>query len=453
MAERTYDCVIVGGRCAGAALAAYLARDGGSVMLLDADRRGTDRVLSTHTIHPPGMDVLDELGVGDDVRKTSPPARRLRLQIDDAHVDVVPPTGRDECCPRRHRLDGLLQDAAVAAGAELNDQTRVTELIREGGRVLGVRAERSGKQEEFRGRLTVGADGRHSTIAKLAGAKEYLGYDWPRLGYWAYWEPPPAWNGDEYPYDFLLRFVGSHRRLIFTTDEGEILLGTMPRADDRERWRTDHEKMYEEDLRSDPVFEPLVADGTIASKVVGTLKERFFFRQSAGPGWALVGDAGHHKDPLIGWGISEALVQAKHLAAAVRLGTDSALERYWRQRDVDALPRFRYGEDRGKPGSMNPVVPVVLRRVPEVPGLSEHMFRETEYDVNPYELLPVGKVGRWTMAAALRGRPGLILDFLRQGRRVSSVQREVMQYRKLLDAVDSNDPRKQGGKAPSISSV
>lgn len=69
MAERIHDAVIVGGRCAGAALAIYLARKGAAVTVLESDPLGTDQVISTHTIHPAGMDLLDELGVGAAVRE------------------------------------------------------------------------------------------------------------------------------------------------------------------------------------------------------------------------------------------------------------------------------------------------------------------------------------------------------------------------------------------------
>jgi flavin-dependent dehydrogenase len=139
VAADVYDVVIVGGRCAGAALATYLARDGASVVVLEADALGTDQVLSTHTIHPAGMDALDELGVGNSVRQGAPPARMLRLHFDDVYLDVVPPDGRDECCPRRQRLDGLLQGAASAAGAQVRERTRVTAVIQENGRVAGVK--------------------------------------------------------------------------------------------------------------------------------------------------------------------------------------------------------------------------------------------------------------------------------------------------------------------------
>ena len=66
--QSRYDVVIVGARCAGATLATFLARAGASVLLLDKDPHSTDQILSTHTIHPPGLDVLDQVGVGNAVR-------------------------------------------------------------------------------------------------------------------------------------------------------------------------------------------------------------------------------------------------------------------------------------------------------------------------------------------------------------------------------------------------
>ena len=403
--------------------------------MLEADRLGTDHVLSTHTIHPPGMDVLDELGVGDAVRNGSPPMQTVRFDVDGVFADIRTPPGRHECCPRRHRLDGLLQDAMIAAGADVHERTRVTDLIREGERVVGAKGRHADKEIDVRASLVVGADGRHSTVARLAGAREYLGYDWPRGMYWAYWRPPPVWKSAAYPYDMHLRMVGCHRRVIFSTDDSQLLLGTVPELESARAWRDDPASGYLEDLRSDPVFQPLVDGGTMTSKVLGTVSERFFFRQSAGPGWALVGDAGHHKDPIIGWGIAEGLVQAKHLAAAIAEGEDAALERYWRRRDLEALPRYRLAQERGEPGAINPVMPVVLSKAPSAPWLPQRLVREIEYDVNPYELLPLSRVIPWVIGAAFGGRPGLFRHFLAQGRRVRGLQKELAEARKRLAEV------------------
>ncbi|MBW3565698.1 MAG: FAD-dependent monooxygenase [Acidobacteria bacterium] len=67
-----YDVVIVGARCAGAALATFLARSGVRVLVVDRNPLPSDQVLSTHTIHPPGVDILDDLGVGQPVRSVTP---------------------------------------------------------------------------------------------------------------------------------------------------------------------------------------------------------------------------------------------------------------------------------------------------------------------------------------------------------------------------------------------
>jgi len=89
-----HDVVIVGARCAGATLATFLARAGASVLLLDKDRLPSDQILSTHTIHPPGLDILDELGVGDAVREVAPPTHIVRLRKNDAFVDIAFSDGR-----------------------------------------------------------------------------------------------------------------------------------------------------------------------------------------------------------------------------------------------------------------------------------------------------------------------------------------------------------------------
>ena len=162
----------------------------------------SDQVLSTHTIHPPGLDVLDEVGVGDAVRAVAPPTHIVRLRKNDAFIDIEFAGGRAEYRPRRARLDGLLQDAAASAGVDILDRTRVTSLVRDGERVVGVRAAGPEEQEHvFRARLVVGADGRHSTVARDVEAEEYLGYDAPRAMFWGYWPAPPFWRTDPaYPF-------------------------------------------------------------------------------------------------------------------------------------------------------------------------------------------------------------------------------------------------------------
>jgi flavin-dependent dehydrogenase len=427
-----FDVAIVGARCSGAALATLLARAGASVVVLEKEPLHTDQVLSTHTIHPAALDVLDDLGVGDAVRAVAPPSRVLRIAKNDAFVDMQFADGRAEYCPRRKRLDGLLQDAATAAGAELRERTRVVSLLQEGERVVGVRTtDQTGRTRDISAGLVVGADGRHSTIAGLVRAEEYLGYDAPRALYWGYWNAPAAWR--DQPFDFYVGNRAGHIRAVFQTDDNQLLIASAPPVSEIGQWRQNAASALTRDLLTDPVTAPLVENNPPDGAVRGTVKERYFFRQSAGPGWVLVGDAGHHKEFVIGDGITEALIQVRSLAQAVSEGTDAALVRWWRGRDVEAVPYFYFGKDEGALGAPLRIQEVVFRNANQSPELRTRLARVAEHTLSPYDVFPAATVLRWTLGAAIKGSPGLLLEFLTMGKRGALVARELKLRRMLLE--------------------
>ena len=100
-----YDVIIVGARCAGATLAIYLGRAGLKVLLLDSVKMPRDMTLSTHFIQGAGMKVLDEIGVGSELRKIAPATKYLHSYLNDVHVksefsdDLLP------YCVRRVHVD------------------------------------------------------------------------------------------------------------------------------------------------------------------------------------------------------------------------------------------------------------------------------------------------------------------------------------------------------------
>lgn len=425
--------VIVGARCAGAALAAFLARRGIAVLAVDKDPLPSEQVLSTHTVHPPGMDVLDQLGVGDAVRSVTPPMQLFRLAKGESAVDIPLRDGRAERCPRRERLDGLIQDAARAAGAELRDRTRVVGLLRQGDRVTGVRLRTRNGEEAVEAGLVVGADGRNSTVAQEVDAEEYLAYDAPRGMYWGYWDTPAVWRDPRrYPFDMYIGHVAGHIRAVFETDDDKLLIGSLPPVEKASEWSKDATAALLDNLTASPVTGPLVADAAPAEPVRGTLKERYFFRRGAGPGWVLVGDAGHHKEFVLGDGITEALLQARSLSTAIAENGDDALQRWWRERDVKALPLACFGRDEGSVGPPPRLQEHVFARLAQRPDMVAKMPAMIEHEISPYEnlgpLLPL----RCALGAALRGEPGCIKEFFAMARRGMEVGRELSRRRQLL---------------------
>jgi len=254
MIERC-DVAIVGARCAGAALATFLARRGVSVVVVDKSKLPSEHVLSTHTVHPSGMAMMDELGLGDAVRRHSPEMRTIRFDWQGAALDLTLPRGHGEHCPRRKRFDGLLQDAAREAGATLLERTTARALIYTAGRVAGVELEGpDGARTTLHARIVVGADGRNSRLASWLNAEEYLGYEAPRGMYWGYFRAPPGWGASADP------------------------LGALRAA-----------------LVVDPMLRDAVSQAPL-ELVRGYLRERYFVRRAAGPGWLLLGDAALHKE-------------------------------------------------------------------------------------------------------------------------------------------------------------
>ena len=434
MRAHDYDVIIVGARCAGATLAAFLARAGGAhVLLVDKDALPSEYVVSTHGISPAGMDVLDAVGVGDAVRAVTPPARVIRLNAEGTILDAQLPEGRAEYCPRRERLDGLLQQAAVNAGAELRDRSQVTSLIRHGDRVSGVRVLQGGREWLFTAGLVVGADGRHSTVARLVEAQEYLGYDAQRAAYWGYWDAPTFWHTDAaYRFDMYFSHFGGETGVVFPTDHNQLLIGSWPSADRTASWRADPERTLCTVLASEPVIGPLLRQSRPVGKVRGTLKERFFFRTGVGNGWVLVGDAGHHKDFVIGDGITEALLQARSLAAAIAAGSDAELVRWWRARDVAALPWYQFGKEAGAPGLLPELLRVFFSRLAAHPTLKARIIEAVDRRQSPVDITLAWYVARWTLAAAMRGRPQVLADLLATAGRAAGTYRELRTRRRLL---------------------
>ena len=344
-------------------------------------------------------------------------------------------------CPRRKRLDGLLQDAAAAAGVEVLDGTRVISVVREGDRVVGVRAANpAGQERVFRASLVVGADGRHSAVAHQVQAEEYLAYDAPRAMYWGYWNAPAFWRTDPaYRFGMYLANTDGHIRVIFQTDHDQLLIGSLPQVEEAMSWRTDVDAALIADLASDSTTGPLIAGSAPDGRIRGTVKERYFFRRAVGNGWALVGDAGHHKEFVIGDGITEALLQARSLAVAIAQGTDAALHRWWRARDVEALPYFFLGRDEGAAGPPLALQQVVFSHVAKSPSLQARMAATMEHQLSPLETFSARQVLGWTLGAAVRGSLRVIPEFIAMARRGSANNRELRLRQRLLAEAEASE--------------
>ena len=272
-------------------------------------------------------------------------------------------------CPRRTVLDKLLVDAARAAGAEIREGALVREVVRDGDRVAGVRATlRDGTSCEARAPIVVGADGMTSTVADAVDAKVIRSHPSLTCGFYAYWQGVPT-EGVE----FYIR----HERdvLVFPTHDGLTCIWAGRPIGEWPAYRADTEATYLAGL--DPLLLSRVQKGQRTTAFKGTHRLLNFFRDCAGPGWALVGDAAYHRDPLTGMGIGDAFLGAQLLAEALQRSdggdVDAVLAAYrdkYRERTTDA---FDYTVSSAMLKDPAPQVPL-YRAIAGRPEMTQHLM-------------------------------------------------------------------------------
>jgi flavin-dependent dehydrogenase len=326
------DVIVVGGRCAGAPVAMLLARAGLRVRLLERARQLGD-VVSGHMIKSPGTARLREWGLlGELLGVPTPAITESTLWVDgEPHPAPPLPAAQAALAPRRSVLDRLLLTAARDAGTDVRLGVTVRGVLRRGERVTGVQT----SSGDHRARLVIGADGRHSAVARAVGADYTCLRPPATYAYYTYW------TGAEVDGIHAWLEPGLFAGLFPTNDRQVLMFYQAPAAGFADARHAPGER-YRRVLHDRPPLRRLLRGGEITERIRGCGDLPSFFRRSAGPGWALAGDAGHHKDPAIARGIADAFRDAAVLAETVTRHwddeLDAALTAYERLRDHDARP-------------------------------------------------------------------------------------------------------------------
>jgi len=345
------DVVVVGARVAGSPAATELARHGRKVIVLDAGTFPSD-TLSTHVIFPTCVAELSALGALEPLLATGSPKEPYVL-INHGGVDVnwhyTAVDGFNYgMCPRRTVLDNILVETARKAGAEVREATKITGVEWKGGRVSAVTwSDRKGNTGTIDTKLLIGADGRRSTVAELVGAATpYRRNENGRGLVFMYVDDP--YPADSVERKTLMQWrVGDTLGMYFPTcDNGGLILFMPPREQ-----IADFDQglvHWNERLEEYPLLKKRIGGGAPRTKLRKAADPFSYFRRSSGPGWALVGDAGHFKDPVIAQGVRDAIYYGRRLGltAAAALDNPTWLDRRlyeWElKRDRDCIVSYHF---------------------------------------------------------------------------------------------------------------
>jgi len=342
MNTQNTQCCIVGGGPAGMMLGFLLARAGVRVVVLEKhadflrDFRGD-------TVHPSTLELMYELGLLDEFLKL--PHRkvdRLSLQIGEQHVRMIDLTHLPTHCkyialmPQRDFLNFLADHGRRYKQFDLRMRAEATNLIEEGGRIVGLRANTPDGELVIRADLVVGCDGRHSTVREKAGLRSE-DYGAPMDVLW-----------------FRITRRNSDDAEVFGHIEAGMMLVMLDRGD---YWQCAYvipkggiERVKASGIEAfgNRVVElsPFLADriGELKSfdnvKLLSVAVDRL--RQWWRPGLICIGDAAHAMSPIGGVGINiavqDAVAAANRLAAPLNAGrvTDDDLQAIQQRRTFPA---------------------------------------------------------------------------------------------------------------------
>lgn len=307
---QTTDCCIVGGGPAGAVLALLLARQGISVMLLEA-HKDFDRDFRGDTIHPSVMQIMEELGLSDRLLQLPhTKIHRLRVQTpqdtvtlaDFSHLKTRYPYIM--MLPQVKFLEFITQEAEKYPHFHLVMGANVQELIEENGVVQGIRYRGQGGWHEIRAILTVGADGRHSKIRQLAGVEsvetsppmDILWFRLPRLP-----EDPEGGMG---------RFSPGH--IVVMLDRGEQwqMAYVIPKGGYQKLRSAGLEALKQSIVEVVPELSDRIQHLHDWSQIAFLSVESSLVKNWYRPGLLLIGDAAHVMSPVGGVGINYAIQDA-----------------------------------------------------------------------------------------------------------------------------------------------
>lgn len=352
--DRRYDVLIIGARPAGAATAMLLARKGLKVLAIDRQAYGSD-TLSTHALMRGAVMQLARWDLLKDVMQAGTPAiRRTSFYYGDEaiDIDIKPGNGVDALiAPRRKLLDRVIVDGARRAGADIRHGEALTGLAFSGnGRVTGASIRGAdGVVRNVAADVVIGADGRNSAVAQAVAASTYRQSGFYTASVYGYFSGMEN-KGFRWHYR-----PGVSVGAIPTNDGDTCVFVSLPPNRFRRELAKGSEPLFAAILaETSPPFAAEVGRATRRSRLKGFAGVPGYFRQSFGPGWALVGDAGYFKDPLTAHGITDALRDAELLANGVLRGSLRGPADYQAERDAlsselfeatDAIASFEWDLD------------------------------------------------------------------------------------------------------------
>lgn len=327
IANRSYDCLVIGAGPGGSTAAAIVAEQGHSTLLVERDE--VPRFHVGESLMPEAYWIFERLGIVNDMQRVGF-TKKNGVQFVSAGDKETKPfifadhDDRDSNISwhvKRADFDKLLYDTAFNRGATCVDQTRVLEIdIRKNGGPHRVTLQHEGKEVEVVAKTIVDASGQSSLIANRLGLKEYYP-DLKKAAIWGYFEGAVRAGGNNPEVTCILHTESKDAWFWYIPlGDGTVSVGLVADNEFLLKRGGSPKKTFEEEIKNCPGIKRRLIDANLVGKFNVAKEFSYTTQKQAGDGWVLVGDAGGFIDPIYSSGVYLALKSGMMAGEAVAEG-------------------------------------------------------------------------------------------------------------------------------------
>lgn len=321
------DVVVIGGGPAGSTISTLIAQQGHKVRLFERDH--FPRFHIGESLIPHTYWTLQRLNMLPKMQKHGFVVKES-VQFVNQHGKLSEPfyfyDHRPHDCSRtwqvvRSEFDQLMIENAAEHGVEVNQGVRVREVLFDGDRATGVRAQfEDGSQQEVSAKVVVDASGQSAILGNKFKILD-KDSDLKKGAVWTYWKGAYRDTGRDEGATLVIQTPGKKGWWWYIPLHNDIVsVGIVRQFDEMFAGNRDHEVIYNDEVAATPEIQRRIAGATRADRFYATKDYSYRAVQNAGPGWVLVGDAYGFLDPLYSSGVLLALTGGTVAADAVNEG-------------------------------------------------------------------------------------------------------------------------------------
>ncbi len=320
------DVIVVGGGPSGSTAATLMAQKGLRVTLFERER--FPRYHIGESLIPETFWVLDRLGMLPKMR-ASRFVHKHSVQFVSEHGKLSEPFYFGDHKPHessqtwqvyRQEFDAMMLENARETGVDVREGVRVTEVLFEGDRAVGIKAmDAAGEKFELRCKVVVDAAGQSCLIQDRLGLREWDPV-LKKAAVWTYWKGAYRDQGRDEGATIVLQTEGKKGWFWYIPLQDDVLsVGVVAPYDYLfvDRSNKDLEAIYWDEVAKCPGLQPRIAQAERIAPFRAAKEYSYRAKKVAGDGWVLVGDAFGFLDPLYSSGVLLALKSGAYAADAI----------------------------------------------------------------------------------------------------------------------------------------